>query len=177
MKWSLGRLLRFIFRLQATHSLSKSYKTRLKYKIKNTSAYGNHIFQRMEKTYRRSAPIDFRAVSCSWQSQMSSFNLDALHPALGDMNATGIWSIIQRSTSTSLCKKTHSAISAGWSFANCSFNLHFKWQGKLWLNGENILEVDFGSILLIWTLVNDHFPRLWRGFSKNLTWLPCLKIL
>lgn len=50
----------------------------------------NHIFQRMEKTYRRSAPIDFRAVSCSWQSQMSSFraNLDTLHPSLGDMNAT-----------------------------------------------------------------------------------------
>ena len=64
------------------------------------------------------------------------------------------------------------------------FNFHFKWKWKLWLNNGIVLQTDFSFRLLIWTVLKDHFAKLWsmrilsqtcnvRKFCKELCTSSC----
>ena len=61
--------------------------------------------------------------------------------------------------------KTKKGIKTGltcdWHKVDLWLEFHFKWERKLWLNGEFVLQADFWWRLPIWMVFKDHFTRLW----------------
>ena len=101
-----------------------------------------------------------------------------LHPARAERNTAGLtgkrikcystkqlYLVVQFSPTS--CAQ---GIISGWSFANCSFNFHFKSNRKPWLNREIVLQKYFRLRLVIWILLKDHSARLWRGVPRRLSW-------
>ena len=85
---------------------------------------------------------------------------------LAEMNTA-----VVRSSSTSFWKKFLCAqYKFGVILTDCSFNFQFKRKRVLWFNGEIFWEANFRlRMLMLQTLLKDHFARLWRGFSRKVT--------